>query len=183
MVSEDNLDFLRQRQARYIVGTPKAQLKRFEAQLLAEADWSEVQPGVDVKLVEHPDGRGGEQYVLCRSGDRRQKEAAMLDLQRQRLMAQLEKTHGSLCKRPVKDPGRIERRIGRWLGRYPGAEKLIEVTVERDAQGRACGLAISEKEGRQSWAQLAHGAYLLRTNCTEKDPAQWCWYASRHQDL
>ncbi|MFO1490265.1 MAG: hypothetical protein U1F87_04980 [Kiritimatiellia bacterium] len=29
-----------------------------------------------------------------------------------------------------------------------------------------------EKPERQSWAGLAHGAYLPRTNCTENDPAQ-----------
>ena len=67
MVSEDNLDFLRERQARYIVGTPKQHMRRFEAQLLDQSDWAEVQPGVEVKLVEHPDGDGREQYVLCRS--------------------------------------------------------------------------------------------------------------------
>ena len=177
MVSEDNLDFLRERQARYIVGTPKQQMRRFEAQLLDQSDWAEVQPGVEVKLVEHPDGDGREQYVLCRSSERRQKEAAMLEQQRQRLMTQLQKTDAGLRKRPAKDVSHIERRIGRWLGRYPGAERLIEVTVQRDAEGRASGLSIVEKSERQSWAQLAHGAYLLRTNCTEQDPAQlWRWY-------
>ena len=30
---------------------------------------------------------------------------------------------------------------------------------------------------RTAWAQQAHGAYLLRTNCTETDPAKlWRWY-------
>lgn len=177
MVSEDNLDFLRERQARYIVGTPKQQMRRFEAQLIEETDWAEVQPGVEVKLVAHPDGNGREQYVLCRSSERRQKEAAMLEQQRQRLLAQLQKTDAGLRKRPAKDVSHIERRIGRWLGRYPGAERLIEVTVQRDAEGRACGLGIVEKSHRQSWAELAHGAYLLRTNCTEQDPTQlWRWY-------
>ena len=177
MVSEDNLDFLRERQARYIVGTPKQQMRRFEAQLLDQNDWAEVQPGVEVKLVEHHDGDGREQYVLCRSSERRQKEAAMLEQQRQRLMTQLHKTDAGLRKRPAKDVGHIERRIGRWLGRYPGAERLIEVSVQRDGEGRACGLSIVEKSERQSWAELAHGAYLLRTNCTEQDPAQlWRWY-------
>lgn len=177
MVSEDNLDFLRERNARYIVGAAKAQMRRFEAQLLEEADWRQVQPGVEVKLVEHPDGMGREQYVLCRSSDRRQKEAAMLEQQRQRLMAQLHKTDAGLRKRPAREVSQVERRIGRWLGRYPGAEKLIEVSVQRDAEGRACGLSIEGKTQRQSWAELAHGSYLLRTNCTEKDPAQlWRWY-------
>lgn len=177
MVSEENIDFLRQRQARYLVGTPKSQLKKFQAQLLEPKDWTEVQAGVEVKLVSHPDGQGREQYVLCRSRARRQKEAAMIELARQRLRAPLDKTHASLQRRPAKDAGKVERRIGRWLGRFPAAERLMEVVVERDDQQRACGLKITERAGRTQWAAHAHGAYLLRTNCVEQDPAQlWRWY-------
>jgi hypothetical protein len=139
--------------------------------------WSEVQPGVEVKLAAHPDGGAGEPYVLCRSKARRQKEEAMIELARQRLRARLDQTHASLQRRPVKDAGPVERRVGRWLGRFPAAAKLLEVTVEGDAAGRACGLKIVERADRAAWAQQAHGAYLLRTNCPEEDPAKvWCWY-------
>ncbi|MEA3212749.1 MAG: hypothetical protein QOE70_5806 [Chthoniobacter sp.] len=48
MVSEDNLEFLRERGVRYPMGTPKSQRKAFEAQLLDNHEWAEVQPGVDV---------------------------------------------------------------------------------------------------------------------------------------
>ncbi|MEM7396091.1 MAG: IS1634 family transposase, partial [Verrucomicrobiota bacterium] len=65
MVSEENLDTLRERGALYIVGTPKARLKKFEAELLDEKNWNEVQHGVEVKLIDHPDGQGDERYVLC----------------------------------------------------------------------------------------------------------------------
>lgn len=177
MISEENIGFLRQRGARYIVGTPKSQLKRFEASLLDAQNWAEVQPGVEVKLVAHPDGQGDEQYILCRSSARRQKEEAMIQLQRQRLRAKLDQTHQHLQRHPSRDAGPIERRIGRWLGRFPAAERLIEVSVERDAEYRACGLKINDHADRVTWAQQAHGAYLLRTNCPEKDPAQlWKWY-------
>jgi transposase len=177
MVSEENIDFLRERGARYIVGTPKTQLKAFEAKLLEQEDWKEVEPGVEVKLVAHPDGSPEEQYVLCRSSARREKELAMLEGQRLRLRAQLDKTHASLVRRPAKEPGKIERRIGRWLGRFPAAERLLEVEVQRDAKGRACGLKITERSERSAWSALAHGAYLLRTNSTEQDPAKlWRWY-------
>ena len=182
MISEDNLDFLRQRQARYIVGTPKSQLRRFEEHLTEQENWAQVQDGVEVKLVTHPDGGSDEQYVLCRSSARREKEAAMIELARQRLRAQLDKTHAALQKRPARDPGRIERRIGRWLGRYPSAERLMEVSVQRNEQGQACGLKITERAERTAWAERAHGAYLLRTNCTEKDPAKlWQWYIQLSQ--
>jgi len=182
MVSEENIDFLRARQARYLVGTPKSQLKCFEAQLLEDKDWAQVQEGVEVKLVPHPDGGSEEQYVLCRSSARRQKEAAMIELARQRLRAQLDKTHLSLQRRPTKDSGVIERRIGRWLGRFPSAERLIQVNVERDCEGRACGLKITERAERTAWTKHAHGAYLLRTNCPEKEPAKlWRWYMQLSQ--
>ncbi len=182
MISEENIDFLRERKARYLVGTPKSQLRRFEAQLLEQANWAQVQEGVEVKIVAHPDGGSEERYLLCRSSARRQKEAAMLELARKRLRAQLDKTHASLQRRPAKDPNLIERRVGRWLGRFAAAERLLEVTVERDANNHACGLNITERPERTTWAEQAHGAYLLRTNCTEKDPVKlWRWYVQLSQ--
>jgi transposase len=177
LISEDNIDFLRARQARYLVGTPKSQLKAFEAHLLDKQNWAEVQKGVEVKLVPHPDGGTDEHYVLCRSSARREKEAAMLALARQRLLAQLHKLHVALQNRPARNPGLIERRIGRWLGRFPAAERLIEVKLQRNRRAEVCGLTIRERAEATAWAEHAHGAYLLRTNCPEKDPAQiWRWY-------
>ena len=182
MISEENIEFLRARQARYVVGTPKAQLKRFEQQLLQEEDWHQVEPGVEVKLVAHPDGDSTEQFILCRSSARRQKEAAMLELQRQRLLIKLQQLDGSLVKHPRRDAGAVERRIGRWLGRYPAAEKLLDVQVKRDGQGQAVGLEIVQRDERSTWAEHAHGAYLLRTNCTETDPVKlWRWYIQLQQ--
>jgi len=79
MVSEDNLAALRDRGARYLVGTPRSMLKRFESEL-AESGWTEVQPQVEVKLLEHPD-YGTERFVLCRSEGRKRKEEAVLGKQ------------------------------------------------------------------------------------------------------
>ena len=67
----------------------------------------------------------------------------------------------SLAKRPRSEAGAVARRIGRWLGRYPAAERLL---------GQAAGL------------EIVDGAYLLRTNCTETDPVKlWCWYIQLQQ--
>lgn len=177
MVSEDNIDFLRQREARYLVGTPKGQLRKFEADVLDESNWSEVRPGVDVKLVKHPDGKENEQYVICRSTDRRKKEAAMLEQKRERLLTKLHEIDQSLNKQPRKIDV-AERRVGRWLGRYPAAERLFQVEVIQDEnQTKAIGLKITHKDVPTTWAELSHGTYLLRTNCTEQDPAKlWQWY-------
>jgi transposase len=177
MVSEDNLAFLRERKASYIVGTPKAQLRHFETQLLEEKSWQRVRADVEVKLVPHPDGAGREQFVLCRSEARREKEKAMLERQAERLLTQLVALDASLRKKPNADLGAVGRRLGRWLGRYPAADKLFVVDIVTDAVGAAGALTIACRLDRGQWAQQAQGAYLLRTNCLEKDPARlWQWY-------
>ena len=190
MVSEENLEFLRERKAAYIVGTPKGQLRQFESQLLDQDDWSQVQPGVNVKLVEHPDGQEQEQYVIARSTERSEKEAAMLAKAKSRLQAKLEQIDRSLRKRPAK-LNTIERRIGRWLGKYSRAERFYQVTIQTaelskptskskkkgDTQTMAVALNSTEKEVPLTWAEQSAGAYLLRTNCIDKDPSKlWTWY-------
>jgi len=181
MVSEENIEFLRQRHAQYIVGTPKAQLRRFEVALLDQQGWKAVRPDVEVKLLAHPDGQGQEQFILCRSQARREKEKAMLARQEQRLWQKLRQIHQSLETKPA-PAERIERRVGRWLGRYPAADKLFEVEVCLNEQRQACGLSVACVLDRNQWTAQAHGAYLLRTNCTEQDPAKvWNWYLQLQQ--
>ena len=62
MVSEENLEYLRSGDRRYIVGTPRGQLKRFEQELL-KSDWQQVREGLEVKLCPSPDGK--ESFILC----------------------------------------------------------------------------------------------------------------------
>ena len=177
MVSEENIAFLRERGARYLVGTPKSQLRQFEAALLEKDGWSEVQSGLEAKLVAHPDGRGEERFVLCRSRARGEKEAAMLARQSDALCEELAKIDRALAQKPQADLEAVGRRIGRWLGRYPAAAKLLSAALRHDAQGRACGLTLSCPLAPGQWAAHTQGAYLLRTNCPERDPAQlWRWY-------
>lgn len=182
MVSQENITFLRQRKAQYIVGTSKAQLRQFEKALLEDKDWTPVRQDVEVKLLAHPDGTGQEQFVLCRSQARGQKEKAMLVRQEQRLFAKLLEIDTALGKRPQANVSALERRLGRWLGRYPAADKLFEVGVAKNEKGQACGLIMACRLDRGQWTRRAQGAYLLRTNCAEKNPAQlWQWYLQLQQ--
>jgi hypothetical protein len=48
LVSEEKIQWLRDGQRRYIVGTPRGMLRKFEAQLLAH-DWQTVHAGLEVK--------------------------------------------------------------------------------------------------------------------------------------
>jgi hypothetical protein len=176
MVSEANLAFLRELKARCLIGTPKSWWRAHEQTLLEQNDWQTVQEGLEVRLVERPQGEPGERYVLCRSRARAQKERAMLGRQSERLTQELFKIDAWLRRSPQSDREAVGRCIGRHLGKYPAAAIIVAVVLSEEAD-RAAGLQISSRVDAGPKAPRRKGAYLLRTNCEETDPAQLCrWY-------
>jgi hypothetical protein len=75
MTSEDNLEWLRQTGRRYLVGTPKSELKKWAGAIAEARDWHAVRDGIEAKHGVGPDGI--ETFVLIRSVERREKERAM----------------------------------------------------------------------------------------------------------
>jgi transposase len=171
MVSEDNLAFLRERGASYIVGTPKAMLKQFE-QHLVDRDWHEVQEGVQVKLVRGPDA--AETFILARSADRQKKEQAMHQRFLDRMQAGLLRLQATAASGRLRDAGLAWERLGRLKERNWRAASAFDVKIKtlKDAKGKEC-LSISfTRNGRwDEWRGHSEGCYLLRTNLTESDPA------------
>ena len=176
MVSEDNLQFLRNRGGFYLVGTPRGMLKRFEAYLL-DSDWSKVQEGIEVKLVNSPNGQ--ETFVLCRSADRREKEKAIHERFAERIEAGLSKLDKELKRaRKKRDRAVLERRIGRLLGKNSRAAGGFKIEVVED---KTCPAGLQLRwwriEAWRQWSSLSEGCYLLRTNLTEQSPEKlWQTY-------
>jgi transposase len=178
MVSEEILEQLRQWKASYLVGTPKSMLRSFERELLDASDWAHVVNGVEVKLCQAPDG-SEETFVLCRAPGRREKERAMRERQVQNLETALRKLKAATERklRPLRDPSKAERRVGRMMQRYTRAARLFDVTVAPAATPSDHGTARlliswSKREELSTWAELADGCYLLRTNLPATDPQQ-----------
>jgi transposase len=171
MVSAANLKFLQERGASYIVGTPKSMLRQFEKHL-TEADWTEVQAGVEVKLVAGPEGT--ETFILARSADRREKEKAIHQRFIERLEAKLAKLQTAAESGRLRDPAVAHQRLGRLKERYWRAASAFEVTITPISKptGKA-RLSITWKRIPRwtDWAALSEGCYLLRTNLTTTDPA------------
>jgi transposase len=171
MVSEGNLEFLRQRQGQYIVGTPKAQLRQVERYLL-EQDWREVQAGVEVKLVPGP--QGDEQFILTRSADRRTKEKAMHERFVARIEAGLQKLQAAALSGRLREESVAYRRWGRLQAQNTRGSAAFDVTIRKlpEPQGKAhLEITWTRNVRWQQWAALTEGCYLLRTNLTETDPA------------
>jgi len=171
MVSEANLKFLRNRGGSYIVGTPKAMLRRFEKHL-AKKDWHEVHAGVEVKLVPGPDG--AETFILAQSADRRAKEKAMHERFVQRWEAALKKLRAAAESGRLKDPAVAHARLGRLRERYWRAAGAFDVTiapVPEPAGKVRLSITWTSNARWMEWAALSEGCYVLRTNLTDTDPA------------
>jgi transposase len=162
MIDAANLKWLKERGSRYIVGTPKGDLKRFEQELL-KGSWREIRTGLEVRTV--PGEGDSETFILCRSAERAAKERAM----RERFEGRIEKGLQAIvrrCEQKRCDPGVIERRIGRLLGKNTRAAGLFSVKVGRDPSGRVV-VTWSRKTSALESAKCREGAYLLRSNITD----------------
>jgi len=171
MVSEANLKFLRSRGGSYIVGTPKATLRRFE-QYLTDRDWHEVQAGVEVKLV--PGSEGDETFILARSVDRQKKEKAMHDRFLERMEEGLVKLQAAAQSGRLKDEATAHQRLGRLKERYWRSASAFDVKITpiRKPKGKArLSVTWSRNPRWSDWTAMSDGCYLLRTNLTDVDPA------------
>src|SRR6202140_4327659 len=169
IVSEENLAAIRKRDGHYLTGTPRSQMKQFEAELLKE-DWTRVRPEVEVKKVAIPQGE--ETYILCRTAGRKEKEKAI----RNRFSGSMEKALKGLEKTialgRLKDRNKMERRLGKIQARHPSVNDLYEISLRDTAEG--VRLSWQMKEDRKNWRESREGAYLLRTNL-QTDTAEQLW--------
>jgi transposase len=182
MVSEDNLEDLREAGASYLVATPKSMLKQFERLLLEEENWTAIdgRGEVEVKLAAAPDG-SEETFVLCRSPQRKEKEKAMRARQINGLESGLVKLKTAIERptRALRKRAQAERRVGRLFERYSRAAHLYTVAITEAADpqhktGSRLAIDIQRDEALREWVEQADGAYLLRTNL-QGHSAQFLW--------
>jgi transposase len=163
MMSEDNLEYLRQGNRKYIIGTPKSQLKAFEKELLA-SDWKTVRPGVEVKLCKNPENQN-ETFILCRSADRTKKEKAMHTLFAERIEEGLTKIDRA-CKNDRISAIKAARRVGQLMGQNARSAGLFDVDIKALPDGHA-SITWTKKEQWRKWAELSEGCYMLRSNISD----------------
>jgi transposase len=174
MTSAENLAWLQQTGRRYLIGTPKSELRKWAREIAETKDWNRIRQGVEAKLCQGPDG--AERFVLCRSVERGEKEKGM----HTRFAQRIEQNLGKLSKRLEHarrglERGKLERQIGRLLERNAraAARYMIELT---DDPTRPAGLRLqwSVRPEWDDWAAHSEGCYVLRTNITDWD-AEMLW--------
>jgi hypothetical protein len=150
----------------YLVGTPKARLRKLEAALL-DRPWEQVRPGVRVKLLPHE----GELYVQAQSQDRVNKERAI----RRRQLRKLYNRLGELQKMKLSTKallikiGEAKKEAGRVFG-------LLDLKLPTPRRGKAkkakapvrFGFRINRAKFRDAYRR--EGQYLLRSNLARASP-------------
>jgi len=173
MVSAANVEFLKEGNRRYIMGTHKTLLRRYEKQLIA-SDWNTVHDGLEVKLCADPDG-GTETFILCRSTARREKEKAMHEKFEKRIEDGLTSLVKLAEKRSM-TAVEVSHRVGRLLGQNTRAAGAFKTEVTTNAAGKT-SLKWEKVPAWQSWARLSEGCYLLRSNVSDwTAPQLWRAY-------
>jgi len=159
VVSEANLERIRAAGGRYLVGTPRSKLRAYERKLL-NGEWAEVSETVKVQLIPEE----GETYVLARSSTRANKERAMRVRRVRGLMRDLIRLRQALRRGGVKAET-LRHRLGRLHERHPQAWRYVQI------HGDGKDLRWRWDRGKLNAVAARDGAYLLRTNLTETDPA------------
>jgi len=170
MTSEDNLEWLRESGRRYLVGTPKTELRKWARQIADARDWHAVRDGIEAKQCVGPEG--AETFVLVRSIERREKERAMHERFCRRIEAGLERL-GQRVRRARRslDPRRLERQLGRLLERNQRAAGRYVIDFVPDPTVPAgVRLAWTARPEWDDWARWSEGCYVLRTNVADWTP-------------
>ncbi|HEY2572755.1 MAG TPA: IS1634 family transposase [Verrucomicrobiaceae bacterium] len=167
ITSEENLAWLRERGACYLVGTPKSQLGAFESKL-TEKDWQKAAPEVEVKLCPNDQ----DLYVLCRSQGRVQKEQAMRRRLLKNLVRDLIKLRRSVARGRLTEIKTIERRIAHLEERHRPLWRFLTQCRYNEIEKR-----IEWEWNREKWQASVKrdGAYLLRAHWPGEHDAAQLW--------
>jgi transposase len=177
MVSAENIAWLNETGRRYVIGTPRSELKRWARQLADKTDWRRIREDVELKICRGPEGN--ETFLLCRSAARIEKERAMHERFCKRIEAGLDRMARRIATSKCRlDLGVLERQIGRLLERNARAAARYSISIEDD-DTHNCGLRLKWAAHPEwdEWANLSEGTYILRSNVHEwSDEELWKTY-------
>jgi hypothetical protein len=139
---------------RYIIGAPKAELRKFAAELAEPSGWREIRQGIEVKLARWPDT--AEMAILCRSAKRRSKEQAMHDKFSWRIEAALARL-ASRIEHSTKrlKTAQINRQIGRILQQNQRSAARFAITVQTADCPAGLRLHVDHDQAFDDWSALS----------------------------
>jgi transposase len=133
-----------------------------------------VREGIEVKRVAAPDG-SEDTFILCRSTDRKEKEAAIHDRFERRIEERLAQIEAAVQAGRLRSRDVLQQRLGRLKLECSRVARAYSFHVEGDAE--ALHFSWRKDEAKAQFLRHTEGTYLLRTNLAGHDePELWAMY-------
>ena len=171
--SAQNLALLRELGYSYLINITRGSRKKYADEFAASG--FELLPNraenqqVEVRKITDPEDADSV-LVLCRSAQRRLKEAAMISTAEQRFLTDSGRLQARIAKGKLKREALIERAIGALLKKHPKVGRFYKVTHEGGA------LRVERDDGRLEAALELCGDYVLKTDHNLDGPELWKLY-------
>ena len=168
MAYRENLDEIRDRGYHYIVAGRQPERNQWLDELEDDQGWEEVvripsprnpyqkKTKVEIKREQ----RGEEQFILCRSDGRQDKDRAIREKQEGRLLRDLEKLKQRIEKGRLRRADKIHEAIGRLKERYPRVARYYG--IEADPESKT--LLWRDDSDKKEQAKKLDGSYVLKTD-------------------
>ena len=172
VATKKNLILLRKKGFHYLVNDSRQGRGRYRDALLQDSGFEKI-PGrkdeacVKVRMIKD-DGDEGDVLVLCKSDRRRDKETAIRSKAEQRFLGALEGLAARVAKGKLKERTKIERGIGRILGKHTRVARFHSVALEENEKGNKESVCYKVTWQRDDEKYQAEddllGCYVLRTD-------------------
>ncbi len=160
--TEAVLEYMRDNDIDYLVGTPRKLLDEFQTELSVK-DWKDINDSVRIKHVD----KNGECFVLAQSRDRTAKERAMRKRKLRKYLEGLEKL------KKYRDYNRFMKRLGVLEKEAGSCRKCVTLAIPKNKARIEVG-EFDYKFEADKYRKMIYrdGMYFLRTNQTGKDGAE-----------
>jgi len=168
MAYKENLDEIRGRDYHYIVAGRQPERNEWLDEMERDDGWEEVirmpsprnpfQKKTKVEIKR--ERKGDEQFILCRSDGRKEKDRAIREKQEGRLLQDLQRLKLRVESGRLKRAEKIHEAVGRLKERYPRVARYY--AIEPDTEGKT--LRWREDEEKKARATKLDGTYVLKTD-------------------
>ena len=172
VATKKNLALLRKKGFHYLVNDSRQGRGRYRDAFLQESEFEKI-PGrkdracVKVRMMEDGE-QEGDRLILCKSEGRRDKETAIRSKAEQRFLDALEGLATRVTKGKLKEKAKIERGIGRILGKHTRVARFYTVALEENEKAdklAACHKVTWQRNDEKYQAEDdLLGCYVLRTD-------------------
>ncbi|MBP7554418.1 MAG: IS1634 family transposase [Spirochaetes bacterium] len=174
LATKGNIKWLKDNNYNYVVIERRNVLKEWEKEFVDSADFARIKSGAGCIYIKKQI-IDGEQFLLCQSKGKSQKELSIINSKEKKIESELNKIKESL-KKKTNTADNINTKLGRLQEKYIGFYNLYKITLESDDKLKITDINW-KKNDLENEKILNAGRYVIKTNNMNLDDAEiWSIY-------